>query len=440
MTTARTLALEVLSRIEQDDAYSHIALSNQLASAELDMRDRALATELVYGTLARQRSIDTVLSRFVSRKLDRLDMPVRLNLRMAAYQLIYLDRIPAHALVNDAVKLVKRACGQRTAGFANAVLRNMLRSKHKWAPFVESDRTHNPARYLGLKHSLPDWIASRLLDRHGLQRAEELAEAFAGRPPLYLRELANGVELPEGVRRLDAPPGALRAESSSPELRSLLEAHRLTIQDLGSQLIAHYCGAHAGQRVLDACCGLGGKSLLLASQLATGDTLVACDPLPSKLEMLANTLAALPIEPTVVLRQTTLQQLPAADGNFDVILVDAPCSGLGVIRRHPETRWRRSPADVDSLAELQTELLDHALQRLNPGGTLIYSVCTFTREEGPQQIERLLKRHPRLERAPLPERGFDWSPFVNERQELDLNPHDHDCDAFFAARVRLRST
>lgn len=438
MTTARTVALDVLSRIEQDDAYSHIALSNQLATSALDARDRALATELVYGTLARQRSIDTVLSRFVSRKLESLDRPVRLNLRMATYQLLYLDRIPAHALVNDAVKLVKRACGQRTAGFANAVLRNMLRSKEKWQPFDERDRSANPARYLGLKYSLPDWIARRLLARHGLERAEALAEAFAGRPPLYLRRLQPVDTLPEGVSPLEAPPGALKAESSSPELRSLLEAHALTIQDLGSQLIAHYCGASPGMRALDACCGLGGKSLLLAQQLGPGDTLVACDPLPTKLEMLANTLADLRVDPTVVLREATLQDLPATDGNFDLILVDAPCSGLGVIRRHPETRWRRSPADVDALVRVQSELLDHAVSRLNPGATLVYSVCTFTREEGPEQIERLLERHPRLERAPLPESDFDWAPFVNELSELDLNPRDHDCDAFFAARLRLK--
>jgi 16S rRNA (cytosine967-C5)-methyltransferase len=435
--SSRSIAVDVLERVTFDDAYSHIALSAALDKSDLDERDRGLTTELVYGTLTRQRTLDEVLSKFVNRSLHKLDRPVLLNLRLAAYQLLFLDRIPDHAVGDEAVEMTKRRCSRGASGFVNGVLRSMLRGRRKWNVWDHISAEKDPSRHLGLRHSLPDWLATRLIEAHGFPRAMDMAKAFNARPPHYFRalsELSN--RSVDDLENVEQVPGALRGSQMSDATRNLVEQSQLVVQDLGSQLVGHFAGPRQATSVLDACAGLGGKTLHLAS-LATDASLTAVEPQRSKLEHLDESASRLGISDRISTFCGTLEGLPEEVGPFDLVLVDAPCTGLGVIRRHPETRWRRNADDIADRAALQRTLLKQAARRVAPGGMLVYSVCTFTAEEGPAQIARFLDEHPHFQRENPPELDdLDWSTYTNELGELVLNPLDHDSDAFFAARLR----
>ena len=441
MTTPRSLATQILERIEKDGAYSHIALSAALDQSDLEERDRALVTELVYGTLTYQRTLDGILSQFISRRLDKVDLPILISLRMATYQLVYLDRIPEHAAVNEAVNLVKQRGGRGAAGFANGVLRAMLRKKDKWNLLRNLDPQESPITYLGLSTSLPDWIARRMIESYGFDRALSIAESFNRRPPLYFRALQEPPSpLPAGLSPVDQVPGAFSSPGTNQEIQQALAEKSLVIQDLGSQLIGHFAAPAADARILDACAGLGGKSLLLASLTGPESSLLATEPQASKLQLLQETITDTPLNDRISTFQGTLKALPADQPPFDLILVDAPCTGLGVIRRHPETRWRRHPRDIASLSSIQRKLLAQAARRIRPGGILVYSVCTFTPEEGPDQITRFLEAHPDfIRQAPPQDSPLDWSRFLNDQGDLELNPADHDTDGFYAARLIKKS-
>ena len=441
MPSARSISLDVLDRVFFDGAYSHIALSAALDDGELSDRDRGLSTELVYGTLARKRTIDAILSEFVNRSLDGLDRPVLISLRMAVYQLVFLDRIPAHAAVDEAVELSKKHCGQGAAGFTNGVLRSLLRKEEKWTIWDNVDAEENPVEYLGLRHSLPDWIASQLIERHGFKKAMDIAEAYNGRPPLYfraLKELSDAVE--EQLEPVQSVPGAYRSDSMSPALLRAVREHRLVVQDLGSQLVGYFASPSTTERILDACAGLGGKTLHLAQLAGDDATVVAVEPHQSKLDQLAETLGDLSLGERIEPFHGELTKLPADSAKFDLVLVDAPCSGLGVIRRHPETRWRRDKSDVANRARLQSELLNQAARHVAPGGLLVYSVCSFANREGPARIAEFLNEHSHFERASAPSGDdIDWSQFADEAGDLHLNPLDHNTDGFYAARLQRKS-
>lgn len=439
--SARSLALETLDRVFFGGAYSHIALASALDEADLSRADRGLATELVYGTLTRKRTLDTLLGTFVDRPIDGLDRPVLLSLRMAAYQLVFLDRIPQHAAVHEAVELVKAQCSRGAAGFTNGVLRSMLRKRKRWNIWETIDPEKEQVRYLGVRHSLPNWIVALLIDAHGFTGAERQAKAFNTRPPLYFRTLekSDGAP-PDGVSPVAGVPGCFRAESMSGELMESIRQHRMVIQDLGSQLIGHFATADGARRILDACAGLGGKALHLAQLADAEASVVAIEPHQSKLTELRKTVADTSFEDRIELFHGELADFSDDSDDFDLVLVDAPCSGLGVIRRHPETRWRRTQKDVDNRAALQKKLLAQAATHVSPGGLLVYGVCTFTEEEGPDQTEEFLRDHSDFEReAPPKESEIDWSRFINESGDLELNPADHDTDAFYAARLRRRA-
>jgi 16S rRNA (cytosine967-C5)-methyltransferase len=252
--------------------------------------------------------------------------------------------------------------------------------------------------------------------------------------------------LPDGVEPVEGVEGALRAESLSDAVREGLENGRWVVQDLGSQLIGLFSGAEADMAVLDGCAGLGGKALHLARLVGPAGGVVAVDPSDSKIDMLCATANKATLTDRVSPQVANLQDFAkTSDQTFDVVLIDAPCSGLGVLRRHPETRWRRSESDIVELVKLQAQILDAAAGLVSPGGILTYGVCTFTSEEGPKQVERFLERHADFERTGAPESGpgtglekggLDWKKYVDEQDQLSLNPDEHDTDAFFAARVK----
>lgn len=436
----RRLAAQVIHRVLDEGAWSNLALDSALAPhPEMDSRDRGLATELVYGTLTWKASLEAVLERFVKKGLHRLDGDVRAILLVALYQIIHLDRVPERAAVDEAVKAARKLHrGPALPGFVNGVLRAALRERARWPspPKAKKDM----ARHLAAAWSLPLWLAQRLVRDFGPQQAQELAQALTQRPSLHLRAVGDREALAQALQAQPLPlsPAGLVAPGMSQALTQAIEQGQVTIQDEAAQLVSLLAQPAPGARVLDACAGLGGKALHLAQLAGPQGQVVAVEPHQGKLDALQKAFArhgqALERAVCADLRQVDAEQL---GGLFDVVVVDAPCSGLGVLRRHPEARWTRQESDIEALVKLQGELLEAAQALVKPGQVLVYSVCTFTPEEGPRQIERLLERSPgwTLE---APDAGqVPWESLQAQHTgAYRAMPHQHGCDGFYLARLR----
>ncbi len=393
--TPREVARRVLDRVAKGGAWATPTLDGELARAGLDDRDRRLASELVYGVLRHRTRIDRAIGAHAD--LKRTPPRVLTALRVAAYQLLFLDRVPAYAAVDDAVAAARDAGGQKLGGFVNAVLRKLDKQRE---PALPADRRER----IEIEHSLPRWIVDELAA--ALADDSQLAEraaAFAQPAPIVARVnirrttrdalIAELGEAGVTATPVASAPSALVLDGLGVPARSAsFAAGRWTVQDTGAQLVGHTAAPRAGQRILDACAGVGGKSTHLAELTDDAASIDAADLNKTKLELLAGTAQRLGLSS---IRRHACDLLdpkaPLADA-YDLIVLDAPCSGLGVLRRHPDAKWRLQPGDVPRLADLQRQLLDAVVPRLAPGGALVYSVCTFTRAEGPDQIAALVAR------------------------------------------------
>lgn len=435
--TARDVAARVVLRVVRERAYSHLALDAELNASALQGRDRALATELAYGTLTWHLQLLQVAGRLIP-NLDRVQPEVLAIVEVGLYQLGHLDRVPSHAAVSEAVESTRRL-GRRfraAVGFVNGVLRAASRQPQLWPaprPLAEDPEGHIAAR-----GALPRWLAARLRVGRDDADAAALAASLVERPRLTLRRLPGAPELPatEGATPGRWAPCALDVPRMSRAVREAIAQGEATVQDEGAQLVGLLADPPAGARILDACAGLGGKTAHLALLAGPEASITAVDPNASKLELLRQTFERLKLPAPRTLATTLQAADPAAlGGPFDVILIDAPCTGLGVLRRHPETRWHRSPEDVATLASLQRALLAAALPLLAPGGRLIYSVCTFTAEEGPEAIAWLRAAHPELRLVLQGAAGVPWDALEPGPQGFSLLPHRHQTDGFFLARL-----
>jgi len=439
-TSARSVARQVLARVRRDGAYANLTLSAELRRARgLPAAERGLATELVYGVLRHQRRLDHALARHLRQPIDRLDPESLDALRLAAYQVLLLDRIPAYAAVDDAVTAVREARGPRLAGVANAVLRK-LRPED-----LSRDLPDDPGARLAVECSLPEALASRWVAELGLEEARQLGNRLLERAPLTARVNTLKIESGKLVASLaadgtQAEPGRWAPEAlhlatgADPFLSPSYLEGLWTAQDEAAQLIAHLVDPQPGERVLDGCAGVGGKSTHLAALMGDRGRVLCVDPSPRKLELLREHCLRLGVKSCEAIQADLRRSEALRPASVDRVLVDAPCSGLGVIGRHPELKWRLDLDHLPELVSLQRELLEAALRWLRPSGVLVYSVCTTTDEEGPEQLAWLRQAHPELELDP---RARGAVP-IDENGALRLWPHRHGTDGFFAARLRLR--
>ena len=404
--TARDVARRVLDRVDKGGAWATLALDGELVRSGLDERDRRLASELVYGVLRNRARIDRALTAHAD--LKRSPPRVVTALRVAAYQLVFLDRVPGYAAVDDAVNAARAVGGAKLAGFCNAVLRKLATAGE---PALPGD----PRARLEIEHSLPAWIADELVmaaerdDRPSEaaasvgDRSIELAAAFAQPAPLIARVNALRATREAVIEQLQAAgvtatpvaaaPMAIALEGLGDPARSAgFRAGLWTVQDTGAQLVGLVAAPRAGQRILDACASVGGKATHLAELSGDAARITAADQSQTKLALAAETARRLGITSLAPVACDLLDPAAPLAAAYDLIVLDAPCTGLGVLRRHPDAKWRIKPGDVARLAQVQRELLDSVVPRLAPGGALIYSVCTFTRAEGPDQIAALVER------------------------------------------------
>lgn len=434
----RLVALRVLERVEHEGAFANLALDGACADAGLSPRDAALATELTYGLLRRRNALDRALAPFIRSGWQSLEPQVRNVLRLGAYQLLY-TRIPPHAAVAETVNLTKRAGLFRVSGLVNAVLRRLASQ----GPPPPLEAAEDPKAWLELEGSLPGWMAERLLETLGAEEAVAFVEAINRPAPASLRANVRRIgrdalhrrleeEIPgAAIRPSNWTPGGLLVErgGSLPRLPAFQEG-LFSLQDEAAQLVVHLAGDLVGKRVLDCCAAPGGKSCHMAELGAK--EVVSMDRNARKVRRIEEEAARLGLEAIETVVGDATEAMPK--GKYDLVLVDAPCTALGTLRRHPELRYRIEPEDVERLARVQSAILDRATTSVKRGGILIYAVCTFTREEGPEQVRTFLERHPRFEPAPL-EAAPPWA---EEGWRIRTWPHREGMDAFFAARLRLR--
>jgi 16S rRNA (cytosine967-C5)-methyltransferase len=443
-TPARRIAFEVLRRVEEGGAYASRALDAALARAgALDPREAGLATELVYGTLRRALALDAALAAHSRRPLAELDLPARVALRMGAYQLLHLGT-PAHAAVGETVALAKGVDHGRAAGYVNAVLRSLARAPRP-APPPPLDA--DPAGHVAAAEALPRWIAEEWVAWLGPAEALALAHAMNEPAPLAVRSPDRGALIArargEGLAAAPAPlspDGALLAGASVADLARALgggvgrPSIPFQIQDEAAQLVTLFAvGELRGRRarVLDACAAPGGKAFHLAELLGPGSEVVAVELHPRKADELAREAARRGLAVRVVCADAAKPVPGLEEASFDAALVDAPCAGLGTLRRHPELKLRRAPEDLARMAALQRAILASVARCVRPGAPLTYSVCSLSRAEGPEIVEGLLREG--WKRSP-PGPPFPQGLLTPEGDLLTL-PHRHGTDGFYAARL-----
>ena len=419
----RRAALEVLRDVGRGRPLN-AALAETLRT--LPDPDRRLAHELAAGVLRGRSGLDRRLAQLVPRGLARVDPAVRDVLRLGAFQLTALDRVPPHAAVDTSVELAREAGGPRAAGFVNAVLRRL----------GSAGRTTVPAADLAERYSHPAWLVRRWERRFGREQTERLLQWNNARPRLVLQAArATSDELialltAAGVTVDPAPAGAgLTVATSRPDRLPGYAAGAFVVQDPAQSLVTRYAAIPAGTTVYDACAAPGGKTIGIAR---SGSRVISADVHPTRLRRLRENLV----------RAGTGRELPlVADAEHppvrqvDAVLLDAPCLGTGTFARHPDARWRVTPAALATLAARQAALLDAVADRVRPGGLLVYATCSLEPEENAEQVDRFLERHPGFEREP-PE-GFPAS-LLTESGDLMTLPQRDAMDGAYAARLRRR--
>ncbi|MBW2276453.1 MAG: 16S rRNA (cytosine(967)-C(5))-methyltransferase RsmB [Deltaproteobacteria bacterium] len=396
MKRARDVALTVLGRVEEDRAFAAAALDAELDRLK-DPRDRALATQLALGVLRRQSWLDRLLEDASTKGLQRIDPTIRRILRIGAFQLAFLERVPARAAVSEAVAQAKRSRAPGLAGMVNGLLRNLAsRDRDALRPSVEADGAaiDELAARLGQRR----WLLERLVDAFGRQRAVAIAASFnrPSRRTLRIntnRALRDDVLAAIGESGSAAKLSPLAIDVKDPEAARRLEAEGSAVyQDEGAQLVVLAADPGPATRILDACAGRGGKTGALAAAAGRAEV-VAVDRQPSKLERLQFELGRQGLSATTVEADLTGDATELV-GPFDRVLLDAPCSGTGTLGRRPEIRWRLEPADVNQLVDVQRQMLDRVAELVADGGRLVYAVCSLLPEESEGHLDRFLDRHP----------------------------------------------
>ncbi|HVP29055.1 MAG TPA: 16S rRNA (cytosine(967)-C(5))-methyltransferase RsmB [Myxococcota bacterium] len=448
-TLARLLALRVLLRVERTRAYADLALHAALSQSSLVGADRALVTELVYGTLRWRGRLDFLLAKVLDRELEKLEPTVVAALRLGAYQIVFSERIPASAAVDESVRCVHALGAERAGGLVNAVLRRFASEFQRIPlPTLEED----PLAHLTHALSLPGWVAEALLEQFGAEEAAAIGKALTDVPPRTVRAnplrgsrdalLADLRErFPNAEACRLAPLGIQLGRRGDPGRDPAFLDGRCTVQDEAAQLVVELLAPEPGERVLDACAAPGAKATAIAERIGVDGQVLALDRHARRLGLLRRDARRLGLENvTTQVRDASasLDDLVAERG-FDRVLVDAPCSGLGVLRRNPDARWRVLPGDVAKLARTQRAILSQAASCLRPGGTLVYSTCTLLREENEAVIESFLSERPEFRLVPAAELPGVVQPVVTPEGFLRCLPNRHDTDGFFAARLERRS-
>ncbi len=442
---ARRAAFEVLQKVERG-AYSDLVLDTLLKrNRGTDPRDRALLTELVYGILRLRGKLDFALAQVSRQPFAKLEPAARHLLRIGAYQLLELERIPTHAAVNETVELTRKLGFEQLAGLVNGTLRALDRQRDE----LRWPRPEKVRDYLEHVCSMPKWLAREIMSQLPNAEALALGEALSQSAPLSLRVNSLRTDALSFKDALDAAGFGYRPCRYVPE-GLIIEQRGIgplpgdaegwyQVQDEASMLIAHLLDAQPGEKILDACAAPGGKTTHIAALTQNRVQILALEKHAQRVSLLENGATRNGCC-CIEARQYDLEDFPdfVEIESFDRVLVDAPCSGLGVLRRNPESRWTRQAADLKELAALQLKILFNVAPLVRPGGLLLYSLCTFSRAETTGVVASFLENHRGFVLESFAEQLPEaWQPLLDAQGALRTYPHLHDgMDAFFAVKLR----
>jgi 16S rRNA (cytosine967-C5)-methyltransferase len=438
LQTARGIAVKLLSRYENSDSYIDKMLDGELRRTELEAADRALVTELVNGCVRWQSRLDWILMGFYHGEFAKCMPIVKNSLRIALYQMMFLSKIPAPAAINESVELVKRIKGDRHAGVVNGVLRNILRNLQS---IRYPDRKENEVLYLSVHTSHPQWMVRRYIERFGSEDAEALLTANNQRPMLTLR--VNSLKTtPEQVQQ-ELAEADIKFEVSPIHPTSLLvtslrdvrglqlfaDGH-VTVQDASASLAVQLAAPRPGMKVIDLCAAPGGKAVMAAELMGNNGSVIALEKYESKLSFIQDNAQRSGVSIISPLQGDA--RTFSSDKGADVVLVDAPCTGLGTLSKKPDIKWRRQIDDIRKMVTTQREILDNAAKLVNVGGCLVYSTCSIEPEENVEAIRWFLQSHPNFT-LDAAEKYLQAD--VCQEGYVQTFPHRHRSDGAFAARL-----
>jgi 16S rRNA (cytosine967-C5)-methyltransferase len=440
----RLLVSEVLQRIERHDAYAAIAFDACAFNSNLSKADINIAKEILFGVLRNRTRLENAISVYLSKPLNRTNPHVRRQMLIAAYQILFMDNIPPEMAVNRCVEIVKRKFGSKVCGFVNATLRKLVKEGENLDESTEI--TENIEKI----YSFPKWIGEMFVNSVGEEKALELAKALNQRGKLNLRANVTKNKRKTLVKKLKkqfpalilseteySPVGVNVKGFSDPIRQPLHKDGSYLIQNEGSQLVSYFVNPQKGEKILDACAGTGGKSIHMAALTNNEAEIFAIDLKPSKMDALLQRSKRAGFDCIKTKSMNLLTQSP--DQLFDRVLLDAPCSGLGILRRHPEAKWRLKKEQIDELATLQKSLFERMAPLVKPGGILVYVVCTFNCKETTGQVDHFLENNKEFELIGPPKQSdVNWNPLINDRGMYCSFPHIHDTDGFFAARLKRK--
>jgi 16S rRNA (cytosine967-C5)-methyltransferase len=448
------VALAILQKIERQRQFADEVVDQLIEKASPTKLDRGLIFELVYGVLRYRQTLDWRLNLVANRSMSRLPIPVAMTIRLGAYQILYLDRIPPSAAVNESVNLSRSIRGRDWTGFVNGVLRNLVRQTAPSWP----DPSENLVLSLSIRYSCPQWLVERWLSFFGPAKTELLCQATLKIPPITLRTNTLRCTREELATRLRDEGYEVRETLVSPVGLVLQKCGKLSdvkalqegwcyIEDEAAQLVSLLLDVSPEHRILDVCAAPGGKSTHLAARMQNLGTLVALDQNSRRLRALASNCQRLGVTNVSSFVADSSQELPLRDNSspvssalsqeFDGILCDAPCSGLGVLRRHPEGKWAKDPDLMIRAQARQLEILNRVCPLLRPGGVLVYSACSIEPEETHQVLATFCRQHPEFRHESVgPCIPLAGQSLIDQEGNLFTAFNPFDMDGFFAARLR----
>lgn len=449
MDKVRETALKALYEIETKSAYSNLTLKKLLGNKQFDTRDRAFITELVYGTVTRKLTLDWIISRYSKTKPKKLSRWVLQILRMGTYQILFLDKVPASAACNTSVDLAKKYAKQ-SVGFVNAVLRNISRNNDKNT--LEDVDALSIAEKLSIKYSFPGYLTEEWITVFGEDFTEQLLSSLLESPDFSVR--INTLKtsrnaLVEELRNngIETAPGRFLNEalyiknvSNISSLDAFLEG-RMTVQDESSMLVTTVLDPKPDEKVLDVCAAPGGKTTHIGQLMENRGRIDAWDIYDHKIDLINENAKRLGVEIIEASQNDALKFMEEAQDKYDRVLVDAPCSGTGIIRRKPDIKWKREKDDFGSLVEIQKKILYNSSRYVKPGGVLVYSTCSLDVRENEQIIAGFLSENRHYEAEPLADclpQALREKKGVNEGI-LRLYPHIDGTDGFFIAKMRRKT-
>jgi 16S rRNA (cytosine967-C5)-methyltransferase len=434
----RGLAVKILNRVERTDAYLEKLLDHEMRNSELSGPDKALLYEIVHGVVRWMGRLDWILNGFYKGQFSKAIPNLKNGLRVALYQILFLDKIPDHAAVNEAVEFVKKLQGQKPADLTNAILRNILRSK---SAIRYPDPAEDLPGYIAAYYSHPSWMVKRYLNRFGREQTEKLFASNNEKPFLTLKLNALKTNAEDFRKLLDSVNLKYSPGKYLPEFFKLQNLTNITaweffsegffdIQDESAGFACRLLDPKPGMRILDLCAAPGGKTAYIASLTKDEGEIVAIDRYESRLRLLERNINRLGIKSVKIVEANALEY--TGDG-FDAVLADVPCSGTGTLSKKPDIKWKRDLVDIQKINSLQIDLLEHASQLVKPGGVLVYSTCSIEPEENIEIVKKFLSKNSNFALT-FNNNSFSME-IIDDNGCIQTLPHVHQMDGAFAAKL-----